>query len=127
MAGVQRDGQPLVQPHEQLHEEPQEEPQDEPHDEDVDPSHWPERHALAAMWEEELLVRNQVRGYKKLLMWPKPQLIGVASLQALALNKAPVFEAMHLWSHHSGLAKSPPVRWLKQEAWGVLKCFLFVR
>ena len=78
---------------------------------------WPEKFALANAWETSPLIRATFRSNSSaLLTWVKPNLVGVASLRALSLNRKAIELAIDVWSAHSHVAKSPPVHWLKQEA-----------
>ena len=77
----------------------------------------PERHALASSWEENPLVRKNLRESGKLLRWPNREMTGIATLAALGENRVIIEDALTLWaSHNSTEAKSPPVEWLKDEA-----------
>ncbi|CAE7276559.1 unnamed protein product [Symbiodinium natans] len=77
---------------------------------------WPEKFALANAWETSPLIRATFRSNSSaLLTWVKPNLVGVASLRALSLNRKAIELAIDVWSAHSHVAKSPPVHWLKQE------------
>ena len=77
---------------------------------------WPEPGLLAKTWEEVGPIRKVFRDNGQLLVWPKKDLVGVASLRALGMNKTVVSEAVKVWSSKVSTAKSPPVDWLKEEA-----------
>ena len=78
---------------------------------------WPPRHQLASCWEENCVVRKNLRETKRLLEWPNVDLTGIATLAALGCNRVIVSDAVTIWaSHHVSEAKSPPVEWLKDEA-----------
>ena len=77
---------------------------------------WPEKHSLTTTWEQNILVQEAFRSNDHhLLKWPSRELIGVASLRALALNKLAVEETIKVWSSSCPNPKSPPIDWLKQE------------
>ena len=78
---------------------------------------WPEKGALARCWEARALVREQVGCQKKLLLWPSPVLTGVASQNALKMNKYVVADIIKIWSGSCGEPQPPPVAWLRQEAY----------
>ena len=79
---------------------------------------WPKPHELSNSLEQSLWMRDFFReNHCHLLKWPKPDLVGVASLNALALNKAVIKETLETWGSVCNEPKSPPVDWLKQEAW----------
>lgn len=78
---------------------------------------WPARHALAAVWEESFTIRQALRKNGKMLKWSKVELTGIANLQALRDNREAIADALTVWASHSTAeAKSPPVSWLKDEA-----------
>jgi len=78
---------------------------------------WPPRHALASLLEEHFYVRKNLREGGRMLTWPKPELTGLATLQALSLNRMAISDALQIWGSHSKEeVKSPPVEWLKDEA-----------
>lgn len=78
---------------------------------------WPPRHALASLLEENFYVRKNLREGGRMLTWPKPELTGLATLQALSLNRMAISDALQIWGSHSKEeVKSPPVEWLKDEA-----------
>ena len=82
---------------------------------------WPERHAFANALEENSTIRQLFRTNKnQLLCWPSPQLVGVASLKALAMNVDVVKIALGVWGEVMDYPKSMQVDWLKQEAWHTL-------
>ena len=79
---------------------------------------WPQKFELARQLESNGLIRYIFRVNRgKLLEWVKPTLVGVASLRALGLNKLAVQLSLKCWCENSAVPKSPPVDWLKQEAW----------
>ena len=87
-------------------------------DDGVSSSTWPRQHALAGLWEDSFEVRHALRETGKILRWPKVELTGIATLSALSLNKQAVQDTLTIWaSHNHDEAKSPPVDWLKDEAW----------
>lgn len=79
------------------------------------PYTWPTRHALAATWEENYMVRKALRETGKMLGWPNRELTGIGTLAALSRNRVAVADALEVWASHSHEAKSPPVEWLKDE------------
>ena len=79
---------------------------------------WPPLNELANSLEQSLFIRDCFReNHCHLLKWPKPDLVGVASLTSLALNRAVVKQTLETWSAVCTEPKSPAVDWLKQEAW----------
>ena len=80
------------------------------------PTRWPAKFALAEAWESSPLIRAAFRKNGVLLIWPKPDTVGVASMKALSLNRKVIEMALDVWCFHSDSAKSPPVDWLKREA-----------
>ena len=90
-----------------------------PHEEELDDDdlgQWPERHALASLWEENSDVRQRLRESQKMLRWPKVELVGVASLAALSDNRSVVRDCLTIWTaHNKDSCKPPPVGWLKEE------------
>ena len=78
---------------------------------------WPARHQLASCWEENGIVRKNLRDTGKMLLWPNRDLTGIATLAALSSNRVVVADALTIWgTHNFSEAKSPPVEWLKDEA-----------
>ena len=77
---------------------------------------WPEKGRLATRLEGRLMVREQIRDAKKLLEWPTPKTCGVASLQALKLNRFIIGDVIAVWAETCRQPKSPPIGWLRQEA-----------
>ena len=78
---------------------------------------WPLKGSLAKAWEQNPVVRELFRENKwQLLAWPKVELVGVASLRSLSLNRRSIQDAIRIWSEFSATPKSPPIDWLKQEA-----------
>ena len=78
---------------------------------------WPARHQLASCWEENGIVRQNLRDTGRMLLWPNRDLTGIATLAALSSNRVIVADALTIWATHSfSEAKSPPVEWLKDEA-----------
>ena len=78
---------------------------------------WPEKGLLAKAFEEDTQVRNLFRQNKgHLLSWPSPELVGVASLKALALNVTVVKLALRIWGLSTPTPKAMSVDWLKKEA-----------
>ena len=82
-----------------------------------DASSWPTRHLLADTWEENHQIRKNLRLTGKMMVWPKVDLTGVATLQSLSANGLCVGDALCVWATHCpDHAKPPPVEWLKDEA-----------
>ena len=80
-------------------------------------SSWPTRHLLAEMLEENHQIRKNLRLTGKMLVWPKVDLTGIATLQALTANRLCIHDVLFVWaSHCHDHAKPPPVEWLKDEA-----------
>lgn len=78
---------------------------------------WPEPALLAAAFEEDQSIRalyRENRGH--LLRWPSPELVGVASLKALALNVRVLDTALRIWGQATPVPKGMSVDWLKKEA-----------
>ena len=84
---------------------------------------WPPRHALAALWEEDVVIRKTLRDNGKMLTWPKKALTGIATLSALSQNRAAINDALTVWASHETTPKSPPVEWLKDEVCDVQTLF----
>ncbi|CAL1152500.1 unnamed protein product [Cladocopium goreaui] len=81
-----------------------------------DASSWPTRHLLADTWEENHQIRKNLRLTGKMMVWPKVDLTGVATLQSLSANRLCVGDALCVWATHCpDHAKPPPVEWLKDE------------
>lgn len=96
-------------------------------DEAGDGESWPPLHQLTNVWEEDASIRRALRRDGRMLVWPEgKELIGVATLQALTLNRPAVADALVIWGAHSEEAKSPPIEWLKVEASGVFKRFCYL-
>ncbi|CAE7779252.1 unnamed protein product [Symbiodinium sp. CCMP2592] len=77
---------------------------------------WPEKGALCRALEESRDVRAVFRANKNhLLAWPKPDLVGVASLRAMALNVTVLKVSLEVWAATSPICKSMSVDWLKEE------------
>ena len=82
---------------------------------------WPERHALAVLWEQDPEIRDIFRKNQgQLLGWPSPQLVGVASMRALAMNVPVLKTALTHWGETVDFPKSLSVDYLKQEASNLL-------
>ena len=77
---------------------------------------WPSEQELTRAWENNSGIRQSFREHGHLLIWPKKELVGTASLRTLSMNRAAVEEALRVWAAASPTAKSPPVQWLKHEA-----------
>ncbi|CAE7669203.1 unnamed protein product [Symbiodinium sp. CCMP2592] len=77
---------------------------------------WPEMGKLSSMWEGSNDIRALFRDNKqKLLKWPSPSVVGVASLKALSLNIALVNQAIEVWAEVNPTPKTMSVDWLKQD------------
>lgn len=100
----------MAEPREPFHLE-DEEAEDE---EDVG-TPWPAEHMLASVWEENGAVRHRIRMTGKILEWPRKELTGIATLTSLSFNSQAIADAIKVWSTTSKAAKSPPLKWLKQE------------
>ena len=72
----------------------------------------PPRHELAAVWEESICLRSVLRKNGRLF---KPELTGVPTLRAMALNKTVLLDCLSVWAPY-GKAKPPPINWLREEA-----------
>ena len=60
---------------------------------------WPESGVLASAFEEDNNIRTLYRENRgHLLRWPSPELVGVASLKALALNVRVLAIALRIWA-----------------------------
>ena len=77
---------------------------------------WPELNKLTKVWEGELAIRQSFREHGHLLVWPKKELVGTASLKTLSMNRSVVAEGLRVWCQACSTPKSPPIDWLKQEA-----------
>ena len=77
---------------------------------------WPKEKLLTAVWEGDATIRQSFREHGHLLVWPKKELVGTASLKTLSMNRLVVAEALRTWAGVCNSPKSPPIDWLKQEA-----------
>ena len=78
---------------------------------------WPEDGKLAATLEGDSKIREAFRANSsKLVAWPSRDLIGVASLKALALNVDVVGKAIEVWSESCDHPRTMSIDWLKLEA-----------
>ncbi|CAE7193246.1 unnamed protein product [Symbiodinium sp. CCMP2592] len=81
---------------------------------------WPDKGLLATAFEEDNEVRSLFRQNKgHLLSWPSPELVGVASLKALALNVTVIKLAIRIWGQATPTPKAMSVDWLKNEVSGL--------
>ena len=92
-------------------------------DEEESNKPWPPRHALAALWEEDVVIRNTLRDLGKMLKWPKKELTGIATLSSLSQNREAIKDALTIWAGHETTPKSPPIEWLKDEVCAVQTLF----
>ncbi|CAE7703188.1 unnamed protein product [Symbiodinium sp. CCMP2592] len=77
---------------------------------------WPESGLLAKAFEEDNEIRSIFRHNKgHLLQWPKPSLVGCASLKALSLNVAVLKISLEVWGAAIPAPKSMAIDWLKKE------------
>ena len=78
---------------------------------------WPDQDELSCALEADAGVRESFRANRaQLLAWPSPQLVGVASLKALALNVGVVKLALRVWGKTCDYPKAMAIDWLKREA-----------
>ena len=78
---------------------------------------WPVQEDFAKRLEADVQIREAFRTNRnQLLAWPSPQLAGVASLKALALNVPVVKVALEVWGAVNDFPKSIAIDWLKKEA-----------
>ena len=78
---------------------------------------WPEPGLLSSALESSNEIRALFRENKqKLLQWPSPSVVGVASQKALKLNVPVVRQAIEIWATVCTEPKAISVDWLKQEA-----------
>ena len=78
---------------------------------------WPPEDDLGKRLEADAAIREAFRcNRNQLLTWPSPQLVGVASLTALALNVPVVKVALQVWGESNDFPKSIAIDWLKREA-----------
>lgn len=85
-------------------------------EEEVSAGSWPPLHELASIWEENSAVRGSLRQNKRLLIWPKKELTGVATIDGLAANLLAVQDALKVWASHAPSPRAPPIDWLREEA-----------
>lgn len=81
---------------------------------------WPQDGGLAKRWEDHPKIRGDLRSRKEMLRWPikkGKETKGVPSMAALTLNLDVVKCALEEWVKFQLTPKSPPVDWLKHEAW----------
>ena len=76
----------------------------------------PPRGQLAKRWEENTLLRQQLRDERQLLSWPSKVTIGVASQPALILNRVAIQILVDEWSNVCSKPKSIPIDWVRDEA-----------
>ena len=78
---------------------------------------WPERFALATALESDEHIRMLFRANKnQLLAWTSPELVGSATMKALALNVNVVLHALQIWCSSTTTPQAMLIDWLKQEA-----------
>ena len=70
---------------------------------------------LAAAWESDPLLRQQMRDFSRLLQWPSKVSIGVASQAALVLNRTAIKTVVSEWSMVCSEPKSVPIGWIRDE------------
>jgi hypothetical protein len=74
--------------------------------------------SLAQLWELDNLVRQRVRENKKLLKWKSPQLTGVASAEAAALNSAVLLNVASWWVPRQEMPCSMPIEVVRKQVMG---------
>ena len=68
-------------------------------------------------WEQDTKIRDAYRVNKQqLLVWPSPELVGVASLKALAMNVDVIGKAIQVWGAACPKPRTMSIDWLKKEA-----------
>ena len=75
----------------------------------------PEKHALAKKWDENAVVRSQVRETNKLLLWPSAQQTGVISKASLRTNRHVILAVIDVWSSACTTPRAPKIPWLRDE------------
>ena len=75
----------------------------------------PAKHALAKKWDENAVVRAQVRETNKLLLWPSPQQTGVISKASLRTNRHVILAVIDVWSSCCATPRAPIIPWLRDE------------
>ncbi|CAE7310973.1 Zan [Symbiodinium sp. KB8] len=70
---------------------------------------------LAKAWENNALIRQQMRDGRKLLSWPSRVTIGAASQQALVLNRTVIMILVEQWGAVCAEPKSVPIKWMRDE------------
>ncbi|CAE7938074.1 unnamed protein product [Symbiodinium necroappetens] len=79
-------------------------------------SAWPEAFALAKALESDVNIRLRFRENKnQLLAWTSPELVGTATMKALAMNVNVVLHALEVWCKSCSTPKCMVIDWLKQE------------
>ena len=73
-------------------------------------------HELAKLWDSHENIRSQMRSTGKLLTWSSPAGTGVANRESLKLNRLAVQLLIQLWVKVHDTPKSPPIKWIRQEA-----------
>ncbi|CAE7310653.1 unnamed protein product [Symbiodinium necroappetens] len=77
---------------------------------------WPDDGLLASAFEEDNGIRTLYRENRgHLLRWPSPELVGVASMKALALNVQVLAIALRIWGQVTPVPKGMSVDWLKKD------------
>ncbi|CAE7565712.1 unnamed protein product, partial [Symbiodinium sp. KB8] len=79
------------------------------------PASWPPKFALARKWDENIVLREQMRRTGKLLLWDTPASTGVANKTSLRLNRFAIAAVLEVWVETSDSPKSPPIGWLRAE------------
>ena len=74
---------------------------------------------LAKAWENNALIRQQMRDGRKLLSWPSRVTIGAASQQALVLNRTVIMILVEQWGAVCAEPKSVPIKWMRDEVGGL--------
>lgn len=72
--------------------------------------------SLAELFEGDRRIRDRMREHGCLILWVKPETMGVPSMSGIALNIEPLRLLAQWWCPQQKHAKSPSVTRLKQEA-----------
>ena len=75
---------------------------------------------LAAAWEKDAFIRQQMRDGKKLLAWTSRVTIGAANQASLVLNRTAIMILIDVWGDVCREPKSLPIRWVRDEACGLI-------
>ena len=75
----------------------------------------PETGALCQAFDNDPVIRGQMRTCGKLLAWPSPSMTGVANMESAKLNRFVLMDILRVWGDFSDTPKSPPIKWFRVE------------